>query len=103
MKEIAKISSGVSLYHHQNQAEPYPDKETLEELSKIYSKEELVKIKSVAEIISVIDCYDSMKYKNDGRTGEIQLSNDEIKAFMLNTRPNNKDLINNLYDAGIFK
>ena len=99
------FSANVLLYHHWFQGErSYPD--VMPEMDRKFSRGTEVTIMYLARLLSVVDFWDAAttraneKFTADGTT-RIK-SPQEVRELILKHNPDQKYVINRLYDSGIF-
>jgi response regulator RpfG family c-di-GMP phosphodiesterase len=103
LKGIHDFSAMVLLYHHYFSGDAYP--EIVPDPLAKFSKGSKASIIYYARLLSVIDFYDSITYRENDKfsPGNPRLpSRDEAKSILIKSIPDQKYFINELYKAGIF-
>jgi len=94
------FTAEIVLLSHRFQAHPYPD--VLPAFLHDYSPETKELIYKYARLVSLADVFDALHRENSKFGEKRRLSDDEIKAKMIELNPDQTDLIKSLYEAGIF-
>jgi putative nucleotidyltransferase with HDIG domain len=94
LKGIHEFSAEVALRHHKHQKNGYPQVLPASEVSTKLDPD------YCAILVSIADFYDKINMSKNDRYGE--LSGDEIKRIFIEEKPDQKNLIEELYSAGIF-
>jgi response regulator RpfG family c-di-GMP phosphodiesterase len=96
LKGIHEFSAQVALRHHEHQKNKYPeilpDTTISTKLDPDY----------YAMLVSLADFYDSINTRENDRFGGRKLSWEEIKHIFISDKPDQRQLIEELYDNGIF-
>jgi HD-GYP domain-containing protein (c-di-GMP phosphodiesterase class II) len=103
LKNDYRYSAEISLWHHRHQNNKYPKEEDFppEMLNlPIYKQKEIEKI---SKFISVIDCYDAAKNRDNGRFWKKKPTPKEVEEIMFKEKNDSANLIENLYRNGIFE
>jgi len=94
------FTAEIILLHHEFGGRGYPEK--LPPYLHNYSSETRAKIFECARVLALADVYDAL-HREDSEFGEKRrLPGAEIKNKMLELNPDRKELIEDLYKAGIF-
>jgi len=94
------FSAEIVLLHHRFQDGRYP--ENLPEHLHPYSEETQKIILEYGRILALADVYDALHRKNSKFGEEKSLTDEEIREKMLSGNADRVDLVNELYEAGIF-
>ncbi|MCK4997823.1 HD domain-containing protein [Candidatus Pacearchaeota archaeon] len=103
LKNEYNYSALLSLWHHEHQKDEYPPKENFPIEAQnlpIYKQKE---IEEISKFLSVADCYDAAKNRNNGRFWNRKSTSQEVERIMFEEREHSEKLIENLYRNGIFK
>ena len=91
------FTAEVIIWHHWFQLNGYPD--VIPPPLHEYSRGTKVNIAYYGRLLALADCYDAFHRVND-KFGA--LTGEEIKTRMLESNPDQRHLVNELYEAGIF-
>lgn len=91
-----KFTADIILYHHCYQDDAYPDFFPISE--HVYSDEDKKLIVIYRRVIALADCYDALHRSDRGKTR----SGAKIKEEMMQMNSDKIDLIEKLYNDGIF-
>lgn len=95
------FSAEIIVRHHRFQENGYPL--DLPPFNHDYSQGSEVLINEYARILALADVYDALHRENSKFGEKRKLTDNEIEAQMLAHNPDRKDLVHNLFRAGIFK
>ncbi len=93
------FTAEVVLLHHRFQTRQYPQQ--LPEFLHPYSEGTRTLIKDYGRILALADVYDALHRINDYQGTKRALSGEEIRQQMLKMNPDRRDLLDQLYSAGI--
>jgi putative nucleotidyltransferase with HDIG domain len=93
------FSAEVILWHHRFQSKGYPQR--LPNPLHSYGRGTKMLIAMYGRILALVDCFDALHRVNDKHKGS-PMTGKEIKDKMLELNPDQRFLINELYDAGVF-
>jgi len=97
---VHDFSAQIAIRHHKNQEKGYP--QNLPKPEKPFSHNTILMINYYSRIISLVDFYDAMNFRNNEKFGKKKLSPEEAKAILLMNNRDQKHLIQDLYANGIF-
>lgn len=100
IKGTFDFTAEIILLHHKFQENEYP--EDLPSYLHNYSTETQTLITEHARVLALADTYDALHRKNDKFGEKKELSDVEIKDKMLKLKFCKKELIEGLYEAGVF-
>jgi len=93
------FTAEVIVRHHEHQKNSYPSLNEIPQPLHQYSDQTKKLIEKYSAIVSLADCFDALHRRNDKFGG----TSEEIKSKILTDRPDQKQLIEDLYSKGIFK
>jgi len=104
-RKFGKIVPAVVLRHHTFKGEnSYPSQAEITDITGFvlqnYSEEQTVFIDHCARIVALADTFDSLHRRYDGKANR---SGEKIHQLMLKENPDQIILVENLFDADIFK
>jgi len=98
---VHEFSAEIALRHHMHQDEGYPIEIPQQRVS--FPEEVRNKIELYSELLSLADFYDAITSRDNDVFGDGKISPEEAKKHILEAKPNQRDLIENLYGEGIFR
>lgn len=98
IRQVFDFSAEIILWHHRYQWAGYP-KKLPPHLHKFCLGTETM-IALYGRILAIADCYDALHRVND-KHGDKPLTGEDIKRKMFEYNPDQKALLNELYEAGI--
>ncbi len=101
LKGVHEFSAEIVLRHHRHQDGGYP--EEIPPQRAFFSEEIRNRIELCSELLSLADFYDAITSRDNDVFGDGKISPEEAKKRILEAKPNQRDLIENLYGEGIFR
>ncbi len=100
LRDTFDFSAEIVKLHHRFQSRPYPEK--VPEPLHPYTDDTKKKIESGGRMLALADVYDALHRINEKFGGREAFSGDKVKEQMLQMNPDQTELVEELYDAGIF-
>lgn len=102
---VLDFCAQIALRHHRyNKKEPYPERRDIKEFEKNISKENILEFEYYSKILNRIDFYKALRRNNDKYKKNGRIPNSvEAREIILSDFPEDREFIEELYNAGIFE
>ncbi len=100
IKDMHDFTAEIIVRHHRSQKDPYP--EELPPTNKSYPLNKKLCIGLYARILSLVDFYDAITTRNNGKYGAEKLTPKQRKKIVLESYPDQAELIEKLYADNVF-
>ena len=99
VKDIFRIAAEIGVRHHYNEGRGYP--KTLPQLEEPFPANLKGMIEESGKLLAIVDFYDAATTRVS-ENGDTPLSGDEARPFLLEKFPESEQIIEKLYEGGIF-
>lgn len=101
MRTVHLYTAEIILRHHRYQEDAYPKQLPVTDSN--FLRKKRVQIEEYARLLALADSYDAAKNRKNDRNGDVRsLYPEEVRGVLIKDYTNERDLILEFYDNGIF-